>query len=116
MCFRVAQLITLLNEFHARICRLEVAKYDMEFEVKKKDFEVYKQAHLKKCSLPFPPLYSPRKPSFRAFRSLLRMAFFILDSLYIPSTLTATFTFPRRFERHETNPTSTLKSGFICYF
>lgn len=40
-CFRVAQLITLLNEFHARICRLEFAKYDMEFEVKKKDFEVH---------------------------------------------------------------------------
>jgi hypothetical protein len=38
---RVAQLITLLNEFHARICRLEFAKYDMEFEVKKKDFEVH---------------------------------------------------------------------------
>ncbi len=37
----VAQLITLLNEFHARICRLEFAKYDMEFEVKKKDFEVH---------------------------------------------------------------------------
>ena len=38
---RVAQLITLLNEFHARICRLEFDKYDMEFEVKKKDFEVH---------------------------------------------------------------------------
>jgi hypothetical protein len=50
MYFRVAQLITLLNEFHARICRLEVAKYDMEFEVKKKDFEVHTQAHLKNCS------------------------------------------------------------------
>lgn len=47
MYFRVAQLITLLNEFHARICRLEVAKYDMEFEVKKKDFEVHTQAHPK---------------------------------------------------------------------
>lgn len=48
MCilWSVAQLVTLLNEFHARICRLENAKYDMEFEVKKKDFEVHGPSRL----------------------------------------------------------------------
>lgn len=35
------EIISLLNDFHQRICRLENAKYDMEFEVKKKDFEVH---------------------------------------------------------------------------
>ena len=38
--FWVEELVNLLNEFHQRICRLEFAKYDMEFEVRKKDFEV----------------------------------------------------------------------------
>ena len=110
--FRVAQLITLLNEFHARICRLEVAKYDMEFEVKKKDFEVHTQAHLKNCSLLFRLSILLVKPSFRAFRSLFANGVLLSSILYItPSTLTVTFTFSRRFERHKTNPTSTLKSG-----
>merc|ERR1712136_615345 len=34
------EIVNLLNEFHQRICRLEFAKYDMEFEVRKKDFEI----------------------------------------------------------------------------
>merc|ERR1711911_374441 len=34
------EIVNLLNQFHQRICRLEFAKYDMEFEVRKKDFEV----------------------------------------------------------------------------
>ena len=38
--FWVEEIVNLLNQFHQRICRLEFAKYDMEFEVRKKDFEV----------------------------------------------------------------------------
>merc|ERR1711946_7913 len=34
------EIVNLLNQFHQRICRLEFAKYDMEFEVRKKDFEI----------------------------------------------------------------------------
>jgi heme exporter protein D len=42
---RVEQVRALLREYHNRINRLEVAKYDMEFEVKKKDFEVHNTRH-----------------------------------------------------------------------
>ncbi len=42
---RVEQIRALLREYHNRINRLEVAKYDMEFEVKKKDFEVHNTRH-----------------------------------------------------------------------
>jgi len=34
------EIVALVKAFHQRICRLETAKYDMEFEVKKKDFEI----------------------------------------------------------------------------
>lgn len=37
-----ASLKSILNQYHKRINILEDQKYDLEFEVAKKDFEVYR--------------------------------------------------------------------------
>ena len=101
---RLAQLITLLNEFHARICRLEFAKYDMEFEVKKKDFEVHtRHTSSSKLNLSLSLILSLHPPSCCIlFIMILWFIYFyflylaILNFLILHSFLFRKFTFLKK--------------------
>jgi hypothetical protein len=49
MCTYTDQLKGICGDYNNRIATLEEQKYDLEFMVSRKDFEVRKQAHLNKA-------------------------------------------------------------------